>query len=80
MKDKICVEKYLAEKDRRQQLMLMKDYMLSLSAGELTEFVLEPVRFFSKELEKEQLTSKQRKLVLNELEDMVALLQMRVTV
>ena len=66
-------EKHDQEKTHFRQLLLMKDYMLSLSAEDLTDFIDEPIRMLTQAIEEEQLTLDQRKRLMKVLDDFIEL-------
>ncbi len=51
----------------------MKDYMLSLSAEDLTDFMDEPIRSLTQAAKEKQLTPDQRKRLMKMLDDFIEL-------
>ncbi|MEK7256437.1 MAG: hypothetical protein AAB316_16905 [Bacteroidota bacterium] len=66
-------EKHDQEKNHFRQLLLMKDYMLSLSAEDLTDFMDEPIRSLTQAAKEKQLTPDQRKRLMKMLDDFIEL-------
>lgn len=74
------IDKYLAEKDRYQQLTLLKEYMLSLPVVDLLEFTMEPIKSLGEELKGDKLTKTQRKQLAEQLDEMSTMLRMKAVV
>ena len=77
-KHQTFIDKYFAEKDRFQQLTMLKDYMLSLPVEDLLEFTMEPIKSLGEELKGDKLTKAQRKHLTEQLEEMATMLRMKV--
>lgn len=73
------LDKYFAEENRKKQLSMMKDYMLSLSPEKLIEFMNEPMRFFEKALKNPEVSDDTKKKIFDHLDEMTFLLKGKVT-
>lgn len=76
-KHQTFIDKYLAEKDRFQQLTMLKEYMLSLPIDDLLEFTMEPIKSLGEELKGDKLTKAQRQHLTEQLEEMATMLRMK---
>ncbi len=76
-KHQIFIDKYLVEKDRYQQLTMLKEYMLALPINDLLEFTMEPIKSLGEELKGDKLTKAQRKHLTEQLEEMATMLRMK---
>ncbi|MCC6727600.1 MAG: hypothetical protein IT258_24050 [Saprospiraceae bacterium] len=68
---------YFAESSRVKQLSMMKDYMLSLSPEELTEFVKEPIRFLGEALQSNEVSEESKASIFEKLDELTFLLSGR---
>ena len=68
------LQSYFAESSRVKQLSMMKDYMLSLPAEELTEFVKEPIRFLGEALKSEDVSEESKASIFEKLDELTFLL------
>ena len=68
------LKKYFAEPKRDKQLSIMKDYMLSLSPEELTEFVKEPIRFLGEALKSKEVSEESKARIFEKLDELTFLL------
>jgi hypothetical protein len=69
------LEKYFAEEDRKKQLSLLKNYMLSLSPEDLKKFMLEPLDFLEKALKSSEVKPEQKKKIFDHLDEMIFLMK-----
>lgn len=76
-KHQIFIDKYLAEKDRFQQLTMLKEYRLPLPINDLLKFTMDPIKSPGKELKGDKLTKAQRKHLSAQLEEMAIMLRMK---
>jgi hypothetical protein len=56
----IFYKKYHAERDKSKALLMMKDYMLSLSSADLHSFIFDNLRAIRTYVETTKLTDKER--------------------
>ena len=75
MENKELLEKYFAEKDRTNQLSLLKDYMLSLSPDDLKDFMMEPLNFLEKALKNSAINDKRKQKIFEHLDEMIFLMK-----
>lgn len=68
------MKKYFAETKREKQLSMLKDYMLSLSPEELTEFVKEPIRFLGEALKSSEVSDESKASIFEKLDELTFLL------
>lgn len=69
------LEKYFAEKDRKEQLNLLKDYMLSLSPDELKKFMMEPLNFLEKVLKNSEVSDERKQKIFAHLDENIFLMK-----
>ena len=69
---------YFEERDRKKQLNLLKNYMLSLSAEDLKEFMLEPLNFLEKALLSSDISDDRKKKIFENLDATIYLLKGKV--
>ncbi len=68
------LEVYFAESSRVKQLSMLKDYMLSLTPEELTEFVKEPIRFLGNALKSKDVSEESKERIFEKLDELTFLL------
>lgn len=78
MENKIFLEKYFSEKDRKKQLSLLKNYMLALSPTDLKQFMLEPLIFLEKALNSSDVSAEKKKRIIDRIDEMIFLLKGKV--
>ncbi|HFA50455.1 MAG TPA: hypothetical protein ENJ95_15690 [Bacteroidetes bacterium] len=78
MENNKFLEKYFAEEDRKKQLSLLKNYMLSLSPEALKKFMLEPLDFLEKALKSTEVSDERKKKIFEHLDEMIFLLRGKV--
>ena len=78
MENKVFLEKYFSEKDRKKQLSLLKNYMLALSPIDLKQFMLEPLVFLEKALNSPDISIEKKKKIIDRIDEMIFLLKGKV--